>query len=108
VERHATEGMISNFGQTPTQLMREAHARRKSREQALRDKVQQGKAIRIWQQIEQLKAYYVELCEPANGGEPLDPVIYIRHVVFFFEAYSTFFKHKILYIGVRKNFGEFW
>lgn len=76
-ERNATEGMISNFGQTPTQLIKEAHVKRKSREQSLRDKIQQGKPIIIWHQINNLKAYYVELSDPKNANEALDPVIYI-------------------------------
>ncbi len=61
VARHATEGMISNFGQTPTQLLKEPHIKRKSREQAIKDKIIQGKPIILWHQITSLKAYYVEV-----------------------------------------------
>ena len=39
VARHSTERMISNFGQTPTQLLKEPHVKRKSRDQAILDKI---------------------------------------------------------------------
>ena len=61
IARRATEGMISNFGQTPTQLLKEPHIKRKSREQAIKDKIIQGKPIILWHQITSLKAYYVEV-----------------------------------------------
>jgi WD40 repeat protein len=76
-ERSATEGMISNFGQTPTQLIKAAHPRRKSRAQSIKDKIHQGKPIILWHQINHLKAYYVELSDPKNPAEILDPVIFI-------------------------------
>jgi len=51
VARHATEGMISNFGQTPTQLLKEPHVKRKSREKAIRDKILKGKPIILCHQL---------------------------------------------------------
>ncbi len=76
-ERSATEGMISNFGQTPTQLLKTPHPKRKTRAQSIKDKIQQGKPIILWHQINNLKAYYVELNDPKNPSEILDPVIFI-------------------------------
>lgn len=35
MEREAVEGMINNFGQTPTQLMKEPHPRRLTKDEAL-------------------------------------------------------------------------
>ena len=35
--------------------------KRKTREQAIKDKINQGKPIILWQQINNLKAYYVEV-----------------------------------------------
>jgi hypothetical protein len=61
VARRATEDMISNFGQTPTQLFKDAHPKRKSREQSIRDKIAMGKPVFLWHQINNLKAYYVEV-----------------------------------------------
>lgn len=35
MEREAVEGMINNFGQTPSQLMKESHPRRLTKDEAL-------------------------------------------------------------------------
>jgi hypothetical protein len=37
----------------------------------------QGKPIIIWHQINNLKAYYVELCDPKKESDLYDPVAYI-------------------------------
>ena len=76
VERRATEGMISNFGQTPSQLLKEPHVKRKTREQSIRDKIGLGRPVILWHQIANLKAYYVEFCDPKRELE-LDPIVFI-------------------------------
>jgi neurobeachin-like protein 1/2 len=79
LERRAMEDMISNFGQTPTQLFKEQHPKRKTLKQALLDWELQLKPISLFHQLNDLKAYYVELSSEANkstGHE--DPVVYIE------------------------------
>jgi hypothetical protein len=61
VERRATEDMISNFGQTPSQLLKEPHIKRKSLEQSIKDKITSGKPVTIWNLIRNLKAYFIEV-----------------------------------------------
>lgn len=41
--------------------IKEPHVKRKTKEQAIKDKIVQGKPIILWQQIVSLKAYYVEV-----------------------------------------------
>lgn len=61
VARNATEGMISNFGQIPIQLLKEPHPKRKNLEQSIKEKIIMGKPIVLWNQIKHLKAYYVDV-----------------------------------------------
>ena len=61
VARNATEGMISNFGQIPTQLLKEPHPKRKTLEHSIRDKINQSRPVILWHQINSLKAYYVDV-----------------------------------------------
>jgi hypothetical protein len=53
--------MISNFGQTPSQLFKEVHPKRKTQEQALIFCETVGKPISLFTQLYNLKAYYVEV-----------------------------------------------
>ena len=61
IHRRATEDMISNFGQTPSQLFREPHPKRKPFLQALIDWELLCKPISLFLQLQDLKAYYVEV-----------------------------------------------
>ena len=61
ISRRATEDMISNFGQTPTQLFKEAHPKRKTKQQALQYYEIVGRPISLFLQLYNLKAYYVEV-----------------------------------------------
>ncbi|CAF0785781.1 unnamed protein product [Brachionus calyciflorus] len=77
VARTATEGMISNFGQIPTQLLKEPHPKRKTLEQSIKDKITQGKPVILWHHINSLKAYYVDFCD-GKKDDQIDPVIFIN------------------------------
>jgi hypothetical protein len=61
IARRAHEDMISNFGQTPSQLFKEVHPKRKTQEQALIFCETVGKPISLFTQLYNLKAYYVEV-----------------------------------------------
>nr|CAB3264213.1 neurobeachin-like protein 1 [Phallusia mammillata] len=78
IHRKAVEAMINNFGQTPTQLLREAHPRRMSSEEATR-KVASGRIMstlsvgdvktpNVLDQPDQLKSFFVEIM---NNNDPL-------------------------------------
>jgi len=70
VHRKAVEGIINNFGQTPTQLLTEPHPRRMTPEEALR-KVASGRIMStlntdiktptVLEQPDQLKTFFVEV-----------------------------------------------
>jgi hypothetical protein len=61
IARRATEDMISNFGQTPSQLFKEAHPKRKSLGQALINCELLGKPMSLFLQLNYLKAFYIEV-----------------------------------------------
>ena len=62
VERQATEGMINNFGQTPTQLLKEPHPRRFTFDEALRKYAPvEGKLLNLFLYTKYLKAFLVEV-----------------------------------------------
>lgn len=61
ISRRATEDMISNFGQTPTQLLKEPHPKRKTFDQALIDWELLNKPISLFLLLQDLKAYYIEV-----------------------------------------------
>ena len=66
-EREATEGMINNFGQTPTQLLTQPHPQRMTAEEAAR----KFKAVKsagtsktlenVFENLEKLKPYFVNV-----------------------------------------------
>lgn len=72
VEREAVEGMINNFGQTPSQLLREPHPKRLTQEDIL------GKLLRMEIRKPDLTQFLDRVhntnCELASDK---DPVIYI-------------------------------
>jgi hypothetical protein len=61
VARRATEDMISNFGQTPTQLFKEAHPKRRPLGQALINCELLGRPMSLFLQLNYLKAFYIEV-----------------------------------------------
>ena len=63
-EREATEGMINNFGQTPTQLLTQPHPQRMSAEEAARLKASKSAGTSktlgsVFESLDKLKAYFV-------------------------------------------------
>lgn len=64
-EREATEGMINNFGQTPTQLLTQPHPQRMSAaEEAARFKAIKSAGTsktldNVFKNLEKLKPYFV-------------------------------------------------
>ncbi|XP_061658136.1 neurobeachin-like protein 1 isoform X5 [Syngnathoides biaculeatus] len=60
-ERKALEGMISNFGQTPCQLLKEPHPIRLSQEEVEKRKAQQDLCpLVIFEHLNNLKSFFVE------------------------------------------------
>ncbi|XP_076158955.1 neurobeachin-like protein 1 [Alosa pseudoharengus] len=60
-ERKALEGMISNFGQTPCQLIKEPHPVRLSLEELERRKARlDGCPLSIFEHVTELKSFFVE------------------------------------------------
>lgn len=72
MEREAVEGMINNFGQTPSQLMREPHPRRLTQDETL------AKLLKFELKKPDLTAFLDRIaninCELANDK---DPIIYL-------------------------------
>lgn len=72
VEREAVEGMINNFGQTPSQLMREPHPKRISQEeQYLKILKYDYKRVDLTQFLDRVSS---RLCEM---GSERDPVVFL-------------------------------
>ncbi|XP_053456436.1 neurobeachin-like protein 2 isoform X1 [Nycticebus coucang] len=68
-ERKALEGIISNFGQTPCQLLKEPHPTRLSAEEAAHRLARlDTNSPRIFQHLDQLKAFFAEV---VSDGVPL-------------------------------------
>nr|XP_035963586.1 neurobeachin-like protein 2 isoform X3 [Halichoerus grypus] len=68
-ERKALEGIISNFGQTPCQLLKEPHPARLSAEEAAQRLVRlDTNSPSIFQHLDQLKAFFAEVI---SDGVPL-------------------------------------
>jgi hypothetical protein len=71
-EQQALEGMIKNFGQTPTQLLKEPHPKRMSAEEASRYNRKLAEnaftSPDVFENLKKLKAYFVEVYK---DGEPL-------------------------------------
>ncbi|KAL9909105.1 neurobeachin-like protein 1 isoform 2-T2 [Glossina fuscipes fuscipes] len=72
VEREAVEGMINNFGQVPSQLMREPHPRRLTQEETA-VKLLRGELKRpdLTQFLDKIVQYYCEI------STPKDPIVYL-------------------------------
>ncbi|MEQ2217020.1 hypothetical protein XENOCAPTIV_028311 [Xenoophorus captivus] len=60
-ERKAVEGMISNFGQTPCQLLKEPHPVRLSQEEVEKRKaLQDSSPLNMFEHLSDLKSFFVE------------------------------------------------
>ncbi|XP_078407580.1 neurobeachin-like protein 1 isoform X1 [Cetorhinus maximus] len=60
-ERKALEGMISNFGQTPCQLLKEPHPSRLSADEALKRQAKMDSCpLNMFQHLTELKSFFVE------------------------------------------------
>ncbi|PNJ31849.1 NBEAL2 isoform 5, partial [Pongo abelii] len=67
-ERKALEGIISNFGQTPCQLLKEPHPTRLSAEEAAHRLAHlDTNSPSIFQHLDQLKAFFAEVTVSASG-----------------------------------------
>ena len=75
VTRDAIDGMIQNFGQIPSQLLTEPHPQRQSREQATLLIESQGRALNIFQNLEHIKAFFVELTSSLEKATA--PIIFL-------------------------------
>ncbi|XP_077975013.1 neurobeachin-like protein 1 isoform X3 [Styela clava] len=80
VQRKAVEGMINNFGQTPTQLLREPHPRRMSRVEAGKKVAAGGRlspltgdmrTLSVLDHPDELKAFFVEVMPES------DPLVFV-------------------------------
>lgn len=62
IEREAVEGMINNFGQTPSQLLKEAHPQRLSLDKALEKMVKSdNKKPDLTMMLSELSTFSVEV-----------------------------------------------
>uniref|UniRef100_A0AAV2L972 BEACH domain-containing protein n=1 Tax=Knipowitschia caucasica TaxID=637954 RepID=A0AAV2L972_KNICA len=59
-ERKAVEGMISNFGQTPCQLLKEPHPVRLTLEEVEKRKGLDSSPLNLFQHISDIKSFFVE------------------------------------------------
>ena len=69
-ERLATEGMINNFGQTPTQLLTQPHPQRMSLEEVAKSKTTKNAGTsktlaNVFKNFDALKAYFVNVSYPS-------------------------------------------
>ncbi|XP_041374666.1 neurobeachin-like protein 1 [Gigantopelta aegis] len=71
-ERKALEGMINNFGQTPTQLLKDPHPRRLAFEDAVAKAIKNGKPLSIFYFLFQLKPFFVEV------SSEQDPLVFVH------------------------------
>jgi hypothetical protein len=75
VTRDAIDGMIQNFGQIPTQLLTEQHPQRQTREQSESYAETQGRPLNIFQNLTQIKAFFVEIA--VANDKILNPIAFI-------------------------------
>ena len=73
-EREAVEGMINNFGQTPCQLLKEAHPKRLSLEEAISAK-RKKKPPSLMATMPDWKPYLLDL---GTLSTDKDPVVFIN------------------------------
>ncbi|ESO94157.1 hypothetical protein LOTGIDRAFT_232423 [Lottia gigantea] len=71
-ERKALEGMINNFGQTPTQLLKEPHPKRLSIEEANIKATKSSKPLNLFYFVKDLTTFFVEV------SSDTDPLVYVN------------------------------
>lgn len=71
-ERASLEGMINNFGQTPTQLLKEPHPKCLTFEEAVSRNHKLGRPMSIFYFLTDLKPFFVEV----SGSS--DPMVYVN------------------------------
>ncbi|KAK0040263.1 neurobeachin-like protein 1, partial [Biomphalaria pfeifferi] len=70
-ERLSVEGMIRNFGQTPSQLLKEPHPKRLTFDEAVTKSAKSGKPMSIFNFLKDLKPFFVHV------STDLDPLVYV-------------------------------
>ncbi|CAF1245717.1 unnamed protein product [Adineta ricciae] len=75
IAREAIDGMIENFGQSPSQLLTEPHPQRQTREQVTNQMEAQGRGLNMFQNLTTVKAFFVEVV-PENAKQSA-PIIFI-------------------------------
>ncbi|XP_050424019.1 neurobeachin-like protein 2 isoform X2 [Adelges cooleyi] len=74
VEREAVEGMINNFGQTPSQLLREPHPQRLPLDKALEKMMKSdNKKPDLTMMLKELSTFYVEITDSKHPMVFLSP-----------------------------------
>ncbi|UJR35190.1 hypothetical protein I4U23_027957 [Adineta vaga] len=68
VTREAIDSMIQNFGQIPSQLLKEPHPQRQTHQQAMSQMELQGHPLSIFQNLNTIKAFFVEII-PENDKQ---------------------------------------
>ena len=71
LEQKALEGIISNFGQTPCQLLKESHPKRMSFDEVSARASKSDKPLSVLLFMNQLKAYFVEATVDS------DPLVFV-------------------------------
>ncbi len=62
IDRQAVEGMINNFGQTPCQLLKEPHPKRRALDEIQKRAARsQNHLHNIFDHLHELKAFFVEV-----------------------------------------------
>ena len=75
VTRDAIDGMIQNFGQIPSQLLTEPHPQRQTREQGTISVEIQGHPLNLFQNLNHIKVFFVEVMPPSD--KLFTPIIFI-------------------------------
>ncbi|KAH9489603.1 Neurobeachin-like protein 1 [Bulinus truncatus] len=70
-ERLSVEGMIRNFGQTPSQLLKESHPKRLTFDEAVTRSLKSGKPMSIFNFLKDLKPFFVHV------SSDIDPLVYV-------------------------------
>ncbi|ELT90958.1 hypothetical protein CAPTEDRAFT_18825 [Capitella teleta] len=71
VRRKALEGMINNFGQTPTQLLKDPHPKRMTFDEAITKAGKSDRPLSVFLFLKELATFFVE------GAPKEDPVVFI-------------------------------
>ncbi|GFO07271.1 neurobeachin-like protein 1, partial [Plakobranchus ocellatus] len=71
-ERASVEGMIRNFGQTPSQLLKEPHPKRLSLDEAVAKAAKSGKPMSVFHFLGELKPFFVEV------SHDQDPLVFVN------------------------------